>query len=383
MKKIIGFILLGILFPQYEINVDSLQSITFDGGGFIFCPTFNPNGDYLAVEEWAGSGSIGLKTWIINVKDITSKKQIKKSVKSKKPLHCGGIIWSKSNGSYAYIEATLNGRTRFFHLNYINMMNNQKDYIEERSENIFGIATKGNEIHSIAISEYGEDILIFCYHDKLKELDQYGIFYDGDRSILLSELIDPFVQMEINNTDDGYLSFIRTDSENNPEIVLMKSPDDEPETQVIISPNKYGQIVYEKKLNINTSDNLYLSYLAKKKENKKNKTTNLSIIVDPFSNSLSEIVAESVHIVDKGTEKLLNFNHQWHPKYNIIFYIKRQEKDNDKFKLFAYDVDNKTEIEVNSDIEGVQHLAISSDGNKIAMCGIKSGTLWIGDLRIN
>ena len=41
------------------------------------------------------------------------------------------------------------------------------------------------------------------------------------------------------------------------------------------------------------------------------------------------------------------------------------------------------ELAVTSDLEGIQHLAISADGKKIALCGIKSGSLWIGDLTIN
>ena len=73
---------------------------------------------------------------------------------------------------------------------------------------------------------------------------------------------------------------------------------------------------------------------------------------------------------------------------NIIFYIKRQQNLNDKFVLYAYDVENEIEVAVTSDLEGIQHLAISSDGKKIAgygaaakastllsYCGIKSDTL--------
>ena len=81
---------------------------------------------------------------------------------------------------------------------------------------------------------------------------------------------------------------------------------------------------------------------------------------------------ESVHLVDKVTEQLLNYNHQCHPEYNIIFYIKRLQ-ENDHFVLYAYHVDENREIVVNTKIEGIQHVAISADGKKVALCGIVPG----------
>ena len=382
MKKIILFLIIGVLFSKSEIKLYNLQSIIFEDGGFVFCPTFNEAGDVLAIEKWKGSD--GLQTWLIDLNKIENKFPIKKSNKSKKPLHCGGIKWSKAHPDIAFIEAILGRKTRFYQLNYRNLLAQDKTYMDEWSDNIFGISSIGNEIHSYSLAEYGgEDIVIFCYHDKEEKKDRYGMYSDGAREILLPELEDPFVQMEINNIDDGYLSLIKTDSANNPEIILLEDPIDDVGTQVKISPYQYDQIVYEKKININTSDYTYLSYLAKETQNKKEKVASLYLVEDPFANTKGKKIAESVHIVDKGTERLLNFNHQWHPEHNIVFYIKRQQDLNDKFVLYAYDVENEMELAVTSDLEGIQHLAISADGKKIALCGIKSGSLWIGDLIIN
>ena len=69
---------------------------------------------------------------------------------------------------------------------------------------------------------------------------------------------------------------------------------------------------------------------------------------------------------------------------NIIFYIKRIiEKKQDRYVLYAYDVENNEEIEINTGLDDLQHLAISADGQKIALCGIVPGRLWVGDLVIN
>ena len=386
MIQLIMFLFCGLIFSQVQIDIDNIKSIEFNDGGWNYNPSFSPNGEYLAVEEWGGGSidRVDMKTWIIDLNNINNKIRVKKSLESKKSLHCNGLQWSMSDPDYAYIKAILNRRTRFYKLNYRNLLDKQENYLIEWTGKIFGIGTKGNEIHSYALSEYGgDDIIIFCYYDKMDEKDLYGILSDGTREIILQGLESPYVQMEINSVDDGYLSLIRTDSENNPEIIIMEDPVDESDSQIFISPYKEKEkyIVYEKKLNINTSDQLYLSYLAKREEDKKNKVTNLYIVEEPFNNTIGEKVVESVHLVDKGTEQLLNFNHQWHPEYNIIFYIKRLQ-ENDHFVLYAYHVDENREIVVNMKIEGIQHVAISPDGKKISLCDIVPGRLWVGDLVI-
>ena len=163
----------------------------------------------------------------------------------------------------------------------------------------------------------------------------------------------------------------------------MEDPFEDMKSWKFISPYKEKEkyIVYEKKLNINTSNQLYLSYLAKSEKNKKHKTTNLYIVEDPFNNTTGEKVVESVRLVDKNTHHLFNYNHQWHPEHNIIFYVKRIQ-ENDSSVLYAYHVDDKKEIAVNTKIEGIQHVAISQDGKKVALCGIVRGRLWVGDLVI-
>ena len=45
--------------------------------------------------------------------------------------------------------------------------------------------------------------------------------------------------------------------------------------------------------------------------------------------------------------------------------------------------DENEEIEINTGLDDLQHLAISADGHKIALCGIVPGRLWVGDLVIN
>ena len=82
MKKIIIFLIIGVLFSKSEIKLSNLQSIIFEDGGFVFCPTFNEAGDVLAIERWKGSD--GLQTWLIDLNKIENKFPIKKSNKSKK-----------------------------------------------------------------------------------------------------------------------------------------------------------------------------------------------------------------------------------------------------------------------------------------------------------
>ena len=82
MKKIIIFLIIGVLFSKSEIKLYNLQSIIFEDGGFVFCPTFNEAGDVLAIEKWKGSD--GLQTWLIDINKIENKFPIKKSNKSYK-----------------------------------------------------------------------------------------------------------------------------------------------------------------------------------------------------------------------------------------------------------------------------------------------------------
>jgi len=372
-------ILCAILFSTGQIEIDNIQFIEFDEGGRILRPTFSPNGDYLVVES-----AVDLKTVFIDM-DNYKQIQVKKSHKSKRHLKCSDLKWSIAEPDYAYLKAILSGKERFYKINYKNMINGNEDYIIEWTDNIFGVAETGDQLHSFALSEYGnEDILLFCFVDHSEGRNQYGFFTDGMRKIISSNLDNAYTQMEINSLDDGFLSLLQTDKSNNNQIVLMEDPMDAADSKVIISPFQNKLIVYEKKLNINTSDGTYLSFLAKKETKKKDKITQLYIVEEPFENNKIEILASSVHIVDKGNEKLNNFNHQWHPEYNIIFYIKRIiEEKQDRHVLYAYDVENNEEIEINTGLDDLQHLAISADGLKIALCGIVPGRLWVGDLVIN
>ena len=79
MTQLIIFLFWGLIFSQVQIDIDNIQSIDFNDGGFIFRPSFSPNGEYLAVEEWSGSSSdkVDLKTWIIDLNDINNKIQVK------------------------------------------------------------------------------------------------------------------------------------------------------------------------------------------------------------------------------------------------------------------------------------------------------------------
>ena len=58
-------------FLQSGIILNNIQSVVFEDGGFIFCPTFNEMGDVVAVEKWKGSD--GLQTWLIDVKEIDNR----------------------------------------------------------------------------------------------------------------------------------------------------------------------------------------------------------------------------------------------------------------------------------------------------------------------
>ena len=96
---------------------------------------------------------------MIDLNKIENKFPIKKSSKSKKPLKCFGIKWSKANPEIAFIEAILSRKTRFYQVNYRNLLAHNKTYMDEWSDNIFGISSIGNEIHSYSLAEYGgEDI---------------------------------------------------------------------------------------------------------------------------------------------------------------------------------------------------------------------------------
>ena len=152
----------------------------------------------------------------------------------------------------------------------------------EWTDNIFGTGKRGNQLHSFSITEYGnKDIILFCFVDQAKRLvtqNQFGFYTDGDRKIIYPNLENAFTQMEINSLDDGYLSLMQTDKNNNNMIILMEDPLDDADSQIKLSPYNNNLIVYEKKLNVNTSDDLYLSFLAKKVEKKKEKITELYIV---------------------------------------------------------------------------------------------------------
>jgi len=389
LKSLLIAIFSTILFTQTQIGLTNIQYIEFKDGGRILRPTFSPSGEYLVVEQFGGSksNSIDQKIIFIDLKNL-KKFQVKKSSASKNPLKCSDLKWSISEPSYAYLTAKLSGRERFYKIHYKNMISGNPNYMIEWTDNIFGTGKRGNQLHSFSITEYGnKDIILFCFVDQAKGFvtqNQFGFYTDGDRNIIYPNLENAFTQMEINSLDDGYLSLMQTDKNNNNMIILMEDPLDDADSQIKLSPYNNNLIVYEKKLNVNTSDDLYLSFLAKKVEKKKEKITELYIVEDPFDNDAIRKIVSSIHIVDEGNEKLNNFNHQWHPETNIIFYIKRIiEEKQDSHVLYAYDVENNEEIEINTGLDDLQHLAISADGQKIALCGIVPGRLWVGDLRIN
>ena len=90
MTRLIIILFCWLIFSQVQIDIDNIKSIEFNDGGFIFRPSFSPNGEYLAVEEWGGGSidRVDLKTWIIDLNNINNKIQVKKSLESKKSFHC-------------------------------------------------------------------------------------------------------------------------------------------------------------------------------------------------------------------------------------------------------------------------------------------------------
>ena len=49
----------------------------------------------------------------------------------------------------------------------------------------------------------------------------------------------------------------------------------------------------------------------------------------------------------------------------------------------ATEISGERNVEIKTGLDDLQHLSISTDGHKIALCGIIPGRLWVGDLVIN
>ena len=163
MRRLALISLLNIIFLQNRIELTNLEQINGFGGGDIVKPTFNLTGEYLVVEQYGGGKRTEniRQSWFIDINNNNQITRIKEPQTTSRPLHCFNLRWSLASPGHAYIEAKLYGLPRFYKLNYVNILNEQADYLDDLTQKISGNTNKSVMRSYTVIEDNDRDVILF------------------------------------------------------------------------------------------------------------------------------------------------------------------------------------------------------------------------------
>ena len=368
MRKSILTLLLGLILCS-EISIKNIEEIDLKGG-FLFKPRFNSDGTMLSVEKWGGGSN---EIFIIDLDDLENYMSVRKKLSSKKKLIAKNILWSYASNSDAYFEAVSLGKRQLYKINARNMLDEQKNYLENKSKEIF----EGTKVafHNISIGDFGgNDILFLSYFDKKEMKNNFVSYSSGSVESILDNVSQPINQM-CSYSEAGYVA-LQMNSDNVDQMLLSEEYEDFGSPRVL-DMSSDSIFVYEPKFNRFSDDDLYLSFLGKKFDNKKEKFASLYIVKDPFESSEKVRAVDNISIRDESMD-LMGSTYDWHPDASIIFYIKKDLSD--RKALHYYSLDDNKEYRIEIDVKEIQNVSVSSDGSKIAFCSSAKSVVYIGDL---
>ena len=353
-KKIILLIAAFSFGSSQNFKINNLKEIVLPDNSSVKRVQLSPSGKWLALESMPGGGRF--KGYIVNLDDPSNIIPIKKSFKSSRSLFVQQIKWSTRGEEIFYFNSKNQIGIKHFYSFDLGQFNKKMKYIDDDlGKKIFN--KHDVFIQSFAVNnDYDKDWFIFA---KKNENEPIAISYYVDNNLEDQKVYSEDVTINhFNSSSEGGLAFVKLDEKTKlSKIVMLRYDDDYSSTVEWKREKEVDEI--SPKFSINDSRN-YLAFLAN--ENPGSEIFNLWLLNSPLDEQL--ISQKKLAGPLKTSRDDISFDDQnfaWHPKQNVIFYIKDSEDTSNP--IHFYNVKTSSDKRLVTNTSRNKYLQIV--GNKI------------------